>query len=178
MSWHTSIQDPYACQEPALERLRWAGRAGGGCPCPAPSPRAAGNSVGSTGAAGAGQGGFCAQVKCKGGESIQAAPAHGSPEEQEPQRQRDQMQKVSELWTMMKLVSSSKQTSCPVCIPDFYLCISISQLLNAFGLDDIWYCCLLTLGPAALTLLLPSDIYMDTDVILISIMGAKFMTQH
>lgn len=78
----------------------------------------------------------------------------------------------------VKSVSSSKQTSCPVCIPGFYLCVSLSQLLSASWLDGIWYCCLLTPGTTAPTLLLPSDIYMDTNVILISIMAAKFVTQH
>lgn len=133
---------------------------------------------GDAGAAGTGRGIFCAQVKRKGRVSIQAAPARGGSEEQELQQERDRIQKLSELWTMVKLVSSSKQTSCPMCIPDFYLCINISQLLSAFRLDDIWYCCLLTPGTVALTLLLPSDIYTDTNVLLISIMAAKFMTQH
>lgn len=78
----------------------------------------------------------------------------------------------------VELVSSSRQTPCPTCIPGFYLPISISQLLDTFRQGDIWYCCLLTLGTAALTLLLRSDIYMDTNVTLVSIVAAKFMTQH
>jgi len=130
------------------------------------------------GSRGAGWGGFCAQIKCKCRDSTRAAPAHGNSEEQEPQRQQDRIQELSGLWTTVEWVSSSKQTSCPVCIPDFYLCISISQPLSAFRLDDIWCCCLLTLGTTALMWLLPSDIYMDTDVIWISITAAQLMTQH
>lgn len=163
------MQNPCAGQEPAPERLCWAGGTSSGC---------RELSVGSAGVAGASRVGFCALVKCRGGQSIQAAPAHGGSKEQEAQQQWDRIQKVSELWTVEELVYSLNQTSSSVCIPDFYLCISISQLLNAFRLDDIWYCCLLTLGTVALTLLLPSDIYTDTDIVLISIMAAKFMTQH
>lgn len=102
-----------------------------------------------------------------------AAPACSNGDTQRLQ-QWDRIQHLSVLCSMVKFVSSSKQTFCPTCLPDFYLSINISQLFNAFWQGDIWYRCLLTLGTVALTLLLWSDIYMDSSIVLILIVAAKW----